>query len=589
MATTKKNWWMFHGDPAHTGEVTDSNINSGTVKSLTNTFSLNVPGSVMSTPAIVDGSIYVGLSNAHGPGVPTGIGGILMRIDIETGATLATFNWTIAEDQRDSHSFAGMGTTPAVVDGFVYFIAFNGVLYCLDADDLSWQWQTDLRHNDPAHNQPILNVFPDPPASPSSPQAAGWSSPVVANGNIWLGIGEGENPNLMSFVYCLDAASGDVKWIFCTNRFSATEENQPNVLPAAYCVPNPPPAPFTATDTQPIWTGASVWAGVAYDEALNLIYATTGNPNSPNATAANGWGDPGLPTPNSYAYGILALNATTGALVAFAQMPPESSYRPSDRDIDIGGSPTLYSINGRKVVGAGCKNGSYMICDAQTLEIITWHQMLPKQNGTWIENVDKHGPDIPEDPNPNRTNEQSSTFPPDYNPNNPPYEWWSYENYQGTYSTAAICSSQQKLFIGLGGNNYHYLAPGIFSETTPFIRALKWDTLEDAWPTAGDPAKYTNGSPPLYANAGESGISVPAVVNDVVFMATTLVALYAFNAADGTLLWQDTQNFGAQTGGFSGGYGYCMGPAIWGDYVVAGALVYGGQGGCLNIYKLTTT
>jgi outer membrane protein assembly factor BamB len=69
-------------------------------------------------------------------------------------------------------------------------------------------------------------------------------------------------------------------------------------------------------------------------------------------------------------------------------------------------------------------------------------------------------------------------------------------------------------------------------------------------------------------------------------MSTTLIALYAFNAADGSILWQDTTGFGEQTGGFSGGYGYCMGPAISGKYVVAGALVKGGTGGVLNIYSL---
>jgi outer membrane protein assembly factor BamB len=91
----------------------------------------------------------------------------------------------------------------------------------------------------------------------------------------------------------------------------------------------------------------------------------------------------------------------------------------------------------------------------------------------------------------------------------------------------------------------------------------------------------------MYQNAGESGISVPAVVNDVVFMATTQIALYAFSATDGSLLWNDMVNFGSETEGFMGGYGYCMGPAIWGNYVVAGALVQGrAAGGVLNVYKL---
>ena len=572
------NWWMFHGDPAHTGEVTDSAISSTTVAKLKNTFSINVPGSILSTPAVVDGFVYVGLANTQAKEVPTGIGGTLLKVNIDTGDTVS-WSWSIQLDQRDSHSFAGMGCTPAVTGGFIYFMGFDGVMRCLSdgAAGMSLVWTTNLRYNDPAQNQPVLNVFPTPPGTPSTPQAAGWSSPVVINGNLYVGIGEGENPNLMSFVYCLDAATGKVKWIYCVNKYQSTEDNQPNVLPAQYC-PDPVQPPFTTVDIsqppfKPDFLGASIWAGIAYDDGT--LYISTGNPQP----------DPGLPTPNSYAYGLLALNAVDGTFIAFTQFPPESSYRPSDMDIDVGGSPTLYTLNGRRVVGAGCKNGSYMICDAKTLALITWRQMLPtignfKQNttGGWIETVDPHGPDIPENPNPPRTNEQSNT------PSTDPT--FSYENYQGTYSTAAVCTQQQKLFIGLGGNNYHYLAPGIDSQHTPFIRALTWDTLDDGWPVSGNPAKYVNGSPPLYANAGESGISVPAVVNDVVFMATTFVALYAFSAKDGTLLWSDTMNFGSQTGGMSGGYGYCMGPAIWGDYVVAGALVQGATGGVLNIYKL---
>jgi hypothetical protein len=275
-----------------------------------------------------------------------------------------------------------------------------------------------------------------------------------------------------------------------------------------------------------------------------------------------------------YSVGLLALKASTGAFAGFAQFPAESSYRVSDIDVDVGGAPTLYAIDGRKVVGLGCKNGSYMICDAQTIEIIAWRQMLPSMNdGTQISTVDPHGPDTSSDPSPHVTNAQSNAT--------------KAENFHGTYSTAALCTPQQKLFIGLGGNNYHFIASGIDSQSTPFMRAMDWTSLADAWPTAGDPAKYTKAASAMYRNAGESGISVPAVVNDVVFMATTQVALYAFAATDGTLLWNDMVNFGGQTGGFMGGYGYCLGPAIWGNYVVAGALVAGGTGGgVLNIYKL---
>lgn len=569
---TTNEWWMFHGDTAHTGEVTASDINSSNVKSLTLLQSVDVPGSILSTPAVVDGYVYVGLANAAASNaLPTGLGGSMLKVNIDTGKTEGTFTWEIDINERDSHGFTGMGCTPAVVDGQVYFIAFDGVLYCLNASDMSLDWKTNLRWADPAKNQPVNNVA-NYGLEPPTPQAAGWSSPCVANGRVWVGIGEGENPQLFSFVYCLDAKTGNVIWIFCTNQYTASANNAPNVLPASMVV-GPLNPPFTSTPTMPITLGCSVWSSPAYDPELDILYCSTGNPVPDGRLGVDKDGKPLSP---GYSVGLLALKASTGDFVAFVQFPAESSYRPSDIDVDVGGAPTLYSINGRKVVGLGCKNGSYMICDASTLAIIKWRQMLPyASNGDQIPTVDPHGPDTSSDPNPYVSNDDSNVT--------------DAENFHGTYSTAAICTPQKKLFIGIGGNNYHFVASGIDSATTPFMRAMDWETLDDAWPMTGDnPARYTNAGRAMYQNAGESGISVPAVVNDVVFMSTTYVALYAFSATDGTVLWFDMDNYGSQTQGFMGGYGYCMGPAIWGNYVVAGALVAGRTaGGVLNIYKYT--
>ena len=154
------------------------------------------------------------------------------------------------------------------------------------------------------------------------------------------------------------------------------------------------------------------------------------------------------------------------------------------------------------------------------------------------------------------------------------------------FNTAAVDPQTGTLFVGIGGPNYHNPAPGIDYETTPFMKAIKWDTLLDAWPLdeSFDPPRYKNVGASMYTNAGESGISSPAVVNDVVFVSTTGVAIYAYKVSDGTLLWQNA--IGNPTLGFNGGYGYCLGPAIWGKYVVAGALIQGLQGGVLNIYAL---
>jgi outer membrane protein assembly factor BamB len=95
---------------------------------------------------------------------------------------------------------------------------------------------------------------------------------------------------------------------------------------------------------------------------------------------------------------------------------------------------------------------------------------------------------------------------------------------------------------------------------------------------------YTGSTPPMYTNPAECALSLPVVVNDLVFCATTHVSLYAFDAATGTPLWSD--QLGMQTLGLNGGYGFCFGPAVWGDYVVAGALVNGLDGGLLRIWSL---
>jgi outer membrane protein assembly factor BamB len=548
---------MYHGDLAHSGEATDSDISADNVSTLTLQHSITMPGSILSVPAVVDGYVFVGLANTRA--VATQNGGQLLKIDLESGKTLATFSWSIPASERDTHGFCGMGVTPAVSQGRVVFSAFNGKLYCLSEKDLSLLWVTDLRYADTAHKQPVTNDFG------SDPKAAGWSSPTVCDGRVYVGMGEGENADLYGFVYCLDLNTGDLIWIFCTCQFELGRPNRPNEVPSDTL--GQAPHGFTTFGGRVLVKGASIWSSIAYDPELDQLYCATGNPSP----------DGRLPTPG-YTNSVVVLQGASGDFLASVQIPASSSYRPSDIDVDIGGAPTLYTVDGRKLVGIGCKNGAYLTFDANSYEILAVRQLLPfHRDASQVATVDPHGPDDANAPSPIVPNEWSNRI----------YA----ENYSGTYSTAAVCSRKGKLFIGVGGNNYHYISPGIDATTTPFIRALDWSSLADAWPLDdGDPQRYAiaakQAGNPLYKMGGESGLSAPAVANDVVFMATTRVGLYAFAVDDGALLWADTDNFGPQTGGMSGGYGYCMGPAIAGGHVVAGALTSSAGGGVLNIYAL---
>src|SRR5579871_604972 len=598
MATTNPTgWWMYHGDPQHSGVVSGSAINSKNVGTLKVLHDLHLGGPVLSVPAVTGGYVYVGLANSAAS--PGNNGGLLCKINLETGKTEASFRWDINPDERDSHGFTGMGCTPAVVGGKVIFSAFNGVIYCLDEKTMTLRWATNLRYPDPAQNQWVDNFSN---GTPNTAIAEGWSSPLVVNGKVYVGFGEGENPTLFGWVYCLDENNGKVVWIYCTVPVQTGVPNPPNLIPPAAAFPagSPPdvPPPFSVAQQNPplvgtplagaTWSGGcSVWSGIAYDADLKRIYATTGNPqpdsNLPSALLSNG---------------LLCLDADTGQYIGFFQATPQSSYRPSDIDVDVGGSPTVFTrSDGVKVVSFGCKNGGFFLVDAKTMKLIAWRTLLPyvvASHGVatlqlQIPSIDPHSSSS--EITPHVSNATSNATPA--------------ENWMGTYSTAAVDPAGKRIFIGVGGKNYDTVSAGIDSDTTPFMRALDWNTPNDVWPTKASPisadlaamldgeipagatatlTKYTTCQPPMYTNPGEAALSSPAVVNDVVFCATSNVSLYAFNTADGTPLWQD--DLGSQTGGFTGGYGYCLGPAIYQNYVVAGALIAGLDGGVLRIYKL---
>jgi hypothetical protein len=198
-------------------------------------------------------------------------------------------------------------------------------------------------------------------------------------------------------------------------------------------------------------------------------------------------------------------------------------------------SPVLFTRGTDRVLCIGSKIGSFFIYDAKTMGQLNSRQLLPKDavTGAQLPNVDPGG----------KTGG---------------------ENMYGIFGTAAVHAGLQRIFVGMGG-----WGGAIDHTTTPFVRAINWSDLSDAWPTkvntvgANKVSMYNVGSTPLYATPQEVGLSSPAVVNDVVFVSTWLPALYAFDAQTGLHLW-------TAPGLPSGPSIYILGPAIYGDYVVIG-------------------
>jgi outer membrane protein assembly factor BamB len=503
---------MYHHDVEHTGLASGpSNISSTTAGRLRLRVTVPLDGPVISVPVVAGGKVYVGSGNSTTAANHSG--GTLYRIDLATGAVEKTFTFNTPTTPRPGGSrqgYAGVGASPAVVDNRVYFSGLDGKLYCLDAATLTPVWVTDLRNADAAHDQPVRH----------SVAAEGWCSPLVVNGRVYVGFGEGES-DTFGFVYCLDAGTGKVVWVFCTNRFDPAADNAPNVLPQSAA---PPPLPAGMSNhADPPMKGVSVWSSCAYDAGLNRIYVGTGNSTRGDFQ----------PVPDDfYGTGVLSLDAATGAFRAFFQVQAQDNYRPLDVDIDVASSPTLLTRGERRVVGIGSKSGAYFLLDADTLAVLARRQLLP---------YDDHGAPFPNiDPN---------AVPPDGG-----------ENTFGIFGTAAVHPGLGRLFIGLGG-----YSGSIDSTTTPFLRVVDWGTLADAWATAGtNPPKYAVPVPPLYTTPNEAGLSSPALVNDVVLVATTRPALYALSAATGLLLWT-ADGMGPPAAG-----NYVVGPAVSGNDVIVG-------------------
>lgn len=516
------NWWMYHADERHTGVARCSSIRAANVSTLRLVASVPTDSSVVTIPTIVGGKVYVG------SGGDTGTTANLYKIDLATGAVDGTF----PVSGGAFYSYSGIGGSPAVTGGRAYFSTVHGKVHCVDTASMTQVWVTDIKHADPAQNQPVQN-----------PSADCWSSPLVVNGRVYVACGEGEaGGGTYGFVYCLDAANGRVLWLFCTCAFTNGADNAPNVIPASTVGVSPLPAMFT-THANPPQAGCSPWSSFAYDAALNRVYIGTGN-STPD--------DP-LPDPR-YASGVLSLDATTGAFRGFFQPDVSDSYRPGDLDVDVPAAPMIYDRGDRRVLCIGSKNGSFFLLDPDTMQVLDGgtrrRQLLPKTTAGDVIPTVAAGP----------------------------YGGYDAvgENKWGVMGTATVHAGLGKLYVGLGGYS------GIGDQTvTPFVRALDWHTLDDAWPNTVDTVngrqvvRYTTARPPLYTSS-EAGLSSPAVCNDVVFVSTHKTALYALDAATGLCLWSAP---GMPAGGWPT---YCLGPAIYGKYVVVGA------GHEVRIYALTT-
>jgi quinohemoprotein ethanol dehydrogenase len=300
---------------------------------------------------------------------------------------------------------AGQEATPLVSNGVIYAITNWSVTFAIDARTGKelWRW-------DPEVDRKLDNPQDDSVCCGPVNRGLG-----LHNGRIIVPVLDGR-------LAALDARTGAVRWqvqalpkgekhtftmapriiknkivigsaggeFFVRGYFSAYDVETGKELWRFYTVPGDPSKPFeneamrraAATWSGNWWKlggGGTVWDGMSYDPALDLIYVGTGN-GTPWPEELRG--SKGMD--NLYTCSILAVSAETGELAWFYQAVPGDSW-----DYDNVQQITLADIpiegRQRKVLMQAAKNGFFYVLDRATGEFIS---AAPFARVTWASGVD---------------------------------------------------------------------------------------------------------------------------------------------------------------------------------------------------------
>ena len=150
-------------------------------------------------------------------------------------------------------------------------------------------------------------------------QPAIWSSPAISGRYAVVGVASpyGDQPLQPGRVVALDVKSGKQAWSFCA-------------LP----------------DCRP---GAGVWSSAAIDAGGNG-FVGVGNPVD----------------------GVTAFDVATGTVLWTTSFHPDA-----DRDLDVGATPVIGTLNGREIVAVGSNAGVFDILDARTGAIVVSRFVVP--------------------------------------------------------------------------------------------------------------------------------------------------------------------------------------------------------------------
>ncbi|MDA1076900.1 MAG: PQQ-dependent dehydrogenase, methanol/ethanol family, partial [Proteobacteria bacterium] len=292
------------------------------------------------SPLVVDGVIYTTTSWSQVFAHNAATGELLWRFDPQVPRA-----WGVnACCDVVNRGVAAWGTS-------IYVGTLDGRLIALDRSDGRVLWET-------------LTIDPDRPYTITG-------APRAVNGMIIIGNG-GAEYGVRGYVSAFDALTGEQIWRF-------------------YTVPGDPAEPYE-TETMRMaaktWTGdvywktgggGTVWDSMAFDPDLNLLYIGVGNGSPWNRWVRSPQGGDNL-----FLSSIVALKADTGEYVWHYQTTPADTWDYTATQHIILAELSIRN-KPRKVLMQAPKNGFFYVLDRATGELVSADNYVPV---SWASHVD---------------------------------------------------------------------------------------------------------------------------------------------------------------------------------------------------------
>lgn len=268
---------------------------------------------------------------------------------------------------------AEVTSTPAVVDGIVYYGDWSGRLYARRLDDGSEVWSSVLGRQIPGESDGTFFTVA--------------ASPLVTDDMVYVGDQD-------SMFHAVDRATGEERWsvelddhqdagchgsavfvdgivivgVSSGELGRSLDDYTFRGSIVAYDATNGAEfwRVYVSEDDETSGAGVSVWSSPAVDRERQRVYIGTGNtyeePASPHSDA------------------IISIDYTTGEVDWVRQFTEGDVYtllmqQPQGPDADIGAAPNLFRIGDIDVVGAGDKAGAYAALERDTGEVIWMTQL----------------------------------------------------------------------------------------------------------------------------------------------------------------------------------------------------------------------